>query len=549
MEDEKKTKKQLIEEIKELRQCVAELNGFEEEIKQIRANQEKFTKAFLQNSIPVGITTLEEGRFVDVSDAFLRLVGRKRNEVVGYTSIEIGFITEEQRASFFNELNKRGRVENLEMEVGTKDGVLRDGIFNAVMITLSNKKYLLTVMTDITERKRAEEDKEKLEAQNQQIQKAESLCRMAGAIAHHFNNQIGVVIGNLEMAIDDLPQGTGPVNKLTTAMKAAGKAAEIGGLILTYLGQTPGKREPLDLSEICRRSLPVLRAVMPGNVALETELPSPGAVIKANANQTQQILTNLATNAWEALGQSRGSIHLNVKTVSAAEIPALCRFPVDWQPQDEAYACLEVMDVGCGIADKDVDKIFDPFFSSKDIGRGLGLSVVMGIVRAHGGAVTVESEPERGTVFRVFLPLFVEEVFRQPDKTSHFAATEAGGTVLLVEDEEMVRNMAADMLKRLGYGVLEAEDGVEAVDVFRQHQDEICCVLCDLTMPRMNGWETLTALQKLAPDIPVILASGYDKAHVMAGDRPEWPQAFLGKPYKLEKLGDTISHALVSKRK
>ncbi|MCK9390397.1 MAG: PAS domain S-box protein [Syntrophales bacterium] len=157
MEDQKRTKKELIEELNGLRQCVAELKGFEEEIEHTRLSQEKFTKAFLQNSIPVGITTLGEGRFVDVSNAFLRLVGRNRGEVVGHTSTEIGFITEEQRLIFFKELNKRGRIENFEMKVGTKDGALRDGLFNAVMMSINNENYLLTVMTDITERKRAEE--------------------------------------------------------------------------------------------------------------------------------------------------------------------------------------------------------------------------------------------------------------------------------------------------------------------------------------------------------------------------------------------------------
>jgi PAS domain S-box-containing protein len=153
MNDEKKTRKQLIEELNELRQCIAELKGFEEEIKQTRVDQEKFTKAFLQNSIPVGITTLKDGRFVDVSDAFLRLMGRKRDEVIGHTSVEIGFITKEQRASFFEELNKRGRVENLEMEVGTKGGALKYGLFNAVLMSTNNEKYLLAVMIDITDRK------------------------------------------------------------------------------------------------------------------------------------------------------------------------------------------------------------------------------------------------------------------------------------------------------------------------------------------------------------------------------------------------------------
>jgi PAS domain S-box-containing protein len=157
MEDAKKTRKQLIEELNELRQHVAELKGFGEEIKQTRVNHEKFTKAFLQNSVPASITTLKEGRFIDVSNVFLRLTGYKRDEVIGYTSIECGLITEEQRASFYNELNKKGRIENLEMKVRTKGGASRDGLFNAVMMSLNNEKFLLAVITDITERKQAEE--------------------------------------------------------------------------------------------------------------------------------------------------------------------------------------------------------------------------------------------------------------------------------------------------------------------------------------------------------------------------------------------------------
>ena len=178
-----------------------------------------------------------------------------------------------------------------------------------------------------------------------------------------------------------------------------------------------------------------------------------------------------------------------------------------------------------GSRHENIEKLFDPFFSSKFTGRGLGLSVVLGIVRAHGGAVTVESEPGRGSIFRVFLPVSAEEVLRQPDQAAQSPKMDQGGTVLLVDDEQMVRNVGERALMRLGFTVLLAKDGVEAVEIFRQHRDEVRCVLCDLTMPRMNGWETLAALRKLAPGLPVILASGYDKAQVMAGDHPELPQA------------------------
>ena len=412
------------------------------------------------------------------------------------------------------------------------------------------------LIRDITKRKQAEEEKARFEALNRQLQKAESLGRMAGAIAHHFNNQLQAVMGNLEMAMDDLPLGLNPIDGLVSAMQAARKAAEVSALMLTYLGQAPGRHEATDLSAACRRSLPMLRAAMPKDLVLETELPLPGPAISAISNQIQQVLTNLATNAWEA-ADGRGSVHLTVKTVFAVDIPVANRFPVDWQPRDPAYACLEVADAGCGIAEKDFERIFDPFFSTKFTGRGLGLPVVFGIVRAHHGAVTVESRPEQGSVFRVFFPLSPEEIPSRPDLpadpvaprpcgTEKFSRIEGGGRVLLVEDEVQVRQLARMMLMRLGFTVLEAGDGIEAVELFRRHPDEIRCVLCDLTMPRMDGWATLASLRQLSPGIPIILSSGYDKDQVMAGDHPEWPQAFLGKPYQLQELSDAILCALAS---
>ncbi len=179
----------------------------------------------------------------------------------------------------------------------------------------------------------------------------------------------------------------------------------MSGLMLTYLGQSFGKNEPMDFSGACHKALPMLQAIVPGKVTLETDLPVPGPVIMANTNQISQILTNLITNAGEAIGEGEGTIRLSVKSVLARDIKAAHRFPLDWQPQDNAYACLEVTDTGCGIEDKDMEKLFDPFFSSKFTGRGMGLAVVLGIVRAHSGVVTVESEPGLGSAFGAFLPL------------------------------------------------------------------------------------------------------------------------------------------------
>jgi signal transduction histidine kinase/CheY-like chemotaxis protein len=487
-----------------------------------------------------------------VSDRFCNILGIQRQVFKTNPGIIIDLVHTEDKAEFASKIKEaNAKLIRFQWEgrliIG---GKILWAHFESLPRPISNGDVLWTgILYDITEKKQVEADRGKLDVQNRQLQKSASLDRMAGAIAHYYNNQLGVVIGNLEMAISELPQGSGAVRRLTAAMQAAEKAAEMGGLMLTSLGQTSGKREPLDLSETCRQALSNLRAVMPANVALETDLAFPGPVISANANKIQQVMTNLVTNAWEAVGESRGAIHLNVKTVSNAEIPASHRFPIDWEPQDLDYACMEVADADGGIADNDIENLFDPFFSSKFAGRGLGLPVVLGIVKSHGGVVTVESETGQGSRFRVFLPVSADEVQRQPDKAPQPLTTEEDGTVLLVEDDSMVRDTAVAMLKHLGFSVIEAKDGFDALELFRQRRNEISCVLCDLTMPRMNGWETLTALRKLAPDIPVILASGYDEAQVMEGDHPELPQVFLAKPYKHNGIRDAINQALAGKGK
>jgi len=279
-------------------------------------------------------------------------------------------------------------------------------------------------------------------------------------------------------------------------------------------------------------------------VILKSDLSSPGPVISANPNQIQQILTNLITNAWEACNAKQGVVLLSVKKALASDNPAEHRFPVGAQTPHPAYACIEVTDTGCGIAEQNIEKLFDPFFSTKFIGRGMGLASVLGIVGAHKGIITVANKPGGGSIFRVYLPMTADEILVAPKKMDQAPAIQRGGTVLLVEDEVAIRKLTTIFLTRLGFTVLAAKDGVEALEVFQQHQNEIRFVLSDLRMPRMDGWETLTALRRIAPGIPVILASGYDKEQAMEGDHPEQPQAFLQKPYQREQLSAAIRQAL-----
>jgi PAS domain S-box-containing protein len=401
------------------------------------------------------------------------------------------------------------------------------------------------IVRDITERKQAEGEKEQQEAKNRQFQKSESLARMAAAIAHHFNNQLQAVMMGLELAMDEVTSGAEHGQFLNQSLESARKAAEMSSLMLVYLGQSVCKRELLDLSVVCRRHLPLLRIAVPPGIALETALPSSGPVVSADEAQLQQVLANLVTNAAEAAGDGRSPIRLTVKTVPAASIAKVNRFPIDIRLPNPDYACLEVADSGLGIPSEDIEKIFDPFFSTKFTGRGLGLSVVLGIVKTLAGAITVESEVGKGSVFRIFLPLSTLPIPRRPSTIAPTGGgTRESGTVLLVEDDPTVRLPVARALQRFGYTVLEAADGAEAVELFRQHTAAIRCVLCDLAMPGMDGWATMEAMRKLSPGIPVILASGYSEAEVMAGEHPERPQAFLGKPYDIKELGKAINQIL-----
>ena len=511
-----------------------------------------YARSLLEASLDPLVTISVEGKITDVNDASAQVTGVPREQLIG-TDFSDYFTEPAQARAGYQQVFAEGFVRDYPLAIRHISGRVTDVLYNATVYRDAHGQVLgvFAAARDITARKRAEAEQARLQALNQQfqLQKSESLRRMAGAVAHNLNNQLQTVMMGLELAIEDQPQNAVPDTNLTEALQSARKAAGIGDQMLTYLGQTHVEHETLDLSETCQRSLPLLTAGMPKTVGLKTDLPVPGPVIHANTSQIQQVLTHLLTNAWEASRDGSGDIRLTVKPVANADIPVVNRFPVDWQPQAPAYACLEVADAGCGIAATDMEKLFDPFYSSKFTGRGLGLAVVLGIVREHGGGITVTSEPDRGSVFRVFLPVSAVAVFQPPAPVVPAPKKAGHDTVLVVDDDECLRTFVVLALQRKGYTVFSAVDGVEAVELFLQHRDEIDCVLCDLSMPRMDGWETLTALRQLAPGIPVIISSGYSKAAAMAGHHPELPQAFLGKPYELKALFNIINQILSEVRR
>ncbi|MDP2875184.1 MAG: ABC transporter substrate-binding protein [Holophaga sp.] len=516
----------------------------------LRRNEAKFRCLFELSPIGLAMVSHATGAFLEVNDALLRQTGYTKEE---FLQLQFWAITpseyEAQEHQQLRDLNEHGFFGPNEKEYIRKDGSRYPiRISGAISINDAGEKVVWGVIEDITESKQAEADKARLETQNYQLQKAESLGLMAGSIAHHFNNKLQAVIGNLEL-VGALPKDANPARFIAMAKQGAEKAAEVSRMMLTYLGQTSLKREPCWLTECCQTTLPLIQNTLPSTVALETEFPSPGPMVSANAEQIQQLLTNLLTNAGEALGEAPGTVRLSLRTCLASDIAIAHRFPYGWESDQKDYACLEVTDTGCGIAKADFEKLFDPFFSTKFIGRGLGLSVVLGIVQAHRAAITVASQLGQGSVFRVYFPVVAKVVSNLPEPTvsvlkPEIAAT--GGTLLLVDDDPLLLDSIRDLIEVLGFKVLTACDGVAALETFCQHQGEIRLVITDLTMPRLDGWGTLKALRQLDPKLPVILASGYDKAQVLAGTQPDRPQAFLSKPFGFRQLRDALGQALGS---
>jgi len=258
-------------------------------------------------------------------------------------------------------------------------------------------------------RERLAEGWSDLEKRLMQAQKAESLGRMAGAIAHHFNNMLAAVIGNLELAsLEESLQNTVAEN-IREARVAAQRATDMGHLMLTYLGQRTGKRKPTHLTELFRETLPMIHAILPEKALLQTHFEEPGPIVVADAADMRSVLLNIATNAAEALAPQGGEIKIRVGTSGVPEGAHLHRHPLDWAPHPVPYAFLEVEDNGAGMDPGVMERLFDPFFSTKFTGRGLGLAVVFGVVRAMNGGILVESRPGKGSCFRVYFPLYSGE--------------------------------------------------------------------------------------------------------------------------------------------
>ena len=404
---------------------------------------------------------------------------------------------------------------------------------------------MLGTHTDITERKLAETDRRKVEAQLQHTQKLESLGVLAGGIAHDFSNLLTGILGYSDLALLELPAGSPARPLISEAVNGARRAAELSKQMLAYSGKGRFVVEPLNLSTLVEDITRLLQISISKKCVMEYDLMKDLPAVEADAAQVQQIIMNLLINASEAIGDRSGVIALGTG-VMHCDRAFLAETCLDENLTEGLYVYLEVADSGIGMSKETQSKIFDPFFTTKFTGRGLGLSAVLGIVRGHRGAIHCCSELGKGTTFKVLFPPTALTAKSLPCREAGRTEWHGRGTVLVVDDEESVRGLARQMLEKMGFAIQTAANGREAVEVFRSEGETIRLVLLDMTMPYLDGEQTFREMRRLRRGVRAILSSGYDEQTATCRFAGEGLAGFIQKPYHFEELKAVVRKALGS---
>lgn len=490
--------------------------------------------------MPGSVVLLDaKGYIRDANPYFCRAMHYSREELVG---LHVTQISREQPEKIERNISRMIAGETLQHEVTNvqKDGSLRFYELREAAVTLPDGSIsVLAVSNDITDRKRAEQAKLEMERQLLRAQKMDSLGALAGGIAHDFNNLLAVILSNVELVISDTPPDSSTQNCLTNALLAGRRAAELTKQMLAYSGRGRFVTVETDLSKIIRDLSDLIKVSVGKSVQLELRLASDLPPIQADAAQIQQVLMNLVTNASEAVGEKPGVVTVTT-SFRDCDDAYLADSRTATKPPKGRYVILEVSDTGCGMNDTVRQNLFDPFFTTKFLGRGLGMSAVLGIVQGHHGAIMVSSKPKKGTLISVLFPMVKghseKPVVQEPIPLTIPKVTSAklSGTVLVADDETSVRSVMELLLKRMGFTVLSAADGRQAVELFRQHSNDISFVLMDLTMPHLDGRGALMEMRQIRPHVKVVLTSGYDSDDLTRAYEKEGFNAFIQKPCDVE---------------
>ncbi|WP_198507362.1 PAS domain S-box protein [Mariprofundus ferrinatatus] len=441
-----------------------------------------------------------------------------------------------------------GVMMNHEIQLQHRQGKTVWSSISAHLVLDGNMeaKAIEGVVRDISLLVEAEERKQEMEKKMAHVQRLESLGVLAGGIAHDFNNILAGIMGNAELA--ELNQHSNlPVDReLKSIINGSVRAADLCRQMLAYSGQGALIRESVNLSSLVKETVHLIDVSVSKKVAITFDLQADIPPIFADKTQMQQIIMNLITNASESMDEkSSGEIRVSTGSVHAGRRELDSPFMEEKRPEGE-YVFLEVIDNGCGMDEQVLGRMFDPFFSTKFTGRGLGMSAVLGIVRSHGGTIHVESSPGSGTRFRALLPVYLEApaVEVVDGDTDHEELADNNLTILVVDDEAMVRSIFERMFNKLGFKVLLAADGEEGLRCYREHKHQIDAVFLDMTMPKMDGRETLSKMREMGIKVPVVVCSGYRGESVSSQFDDAPPDAFLQKPFSLQSLQQVLGICL-----
>ncbi len=478
-----------------------------------------------------------DGSLIYVNDRACEVLGYSRNELLSMKIQEINPEFPPERWPYhWDELRKR-RIYSAESTHRAKDGHLIPVEVTANYIEFDGKEYNCVSARDITDRKRAEEESRRLQAQLIQAQKMEAIGHLAGGIAHDFNNLLTGILGYANLL--SLKEGVEPeVAKASGVIqRSAERASQLTAQLLGFAEQGKNLTVPVDLARVIASVTGVLERTQDPRIRIVTSLhPDVGCAL-GDPSQLGQVVMNLAINACDAMplgGQ------LKITTEPATLDEAFC--PEMERVSPGKYLLLSVSDTGVGISPENLERIFDPFFTTKAPGKGtgLGLSMVFGIVKNHGGCVDVRSEAGAGSVFRVFLPESPEGVLSEKAAMDPALPPRGRGRILLVDDQEPVREVAKDMLEALGYEVITASDGLEGISRYRDLWREIDLVILDMVMPNMSGGNCFRRMREINPKARVVLSSGYSMDGSIQDVMKEGILAFLQKPYRLEELSRVV---------
>ena len=545
----------------QLEERTTELKNVNEQLRQeieVRKQAEQallFKEDIIKSSSSVIVTCELEGNMTYGNPFFLKTWGFDDPEEFLGRPFWKFWLVEDRLEEIMQALRVEGTWAG-EIQAVRKDGTLFDVQVSAATIFDGNGNPIALTSTsiDITDRKRADEEKLALERQVWYAQKLESLGVLAGGIAHDFNNLLMTILGNADLALDELSPMSPARGNLQEIEKASKRAAELAKQMLAYSGKGRFVVEPINTGELVKEMAHLLEVSISKKAVLKYNLAENLPTFDGDVTQIRQVIMNLITNASEAIGDKSGVIALSTGAMDCDrryldDVNKVVQAGLDKPLPEGVYTYFEVADTGCGMDAETIEKVFDPFFTTKFTGRGLGMSAVLGIMRGHKGALKIYSELGKGTTFKALFPANEppdNDLAVQRKDEAEGKDWRGSGTVLIADDEETVCAVGKQILERMGFSVLTAPDGREALKVFREHADEIVCVLLDLTMPHMDGEEAFREMRYLHPDVTVILCSGYNEQDATQRFAGKGLAGFIQKPYNMAVLREKLVEVLVA---